>query len=177
VGVGERGGDEVDEDAVDPLLFLEHLHRGAEPIATGGSHHVDRVLEGSLGKLGFRKPGDRFFGEPRHFEPGGHEDVGGDDGRPAGVRDDPDPVSRRDGLGGEAFAARTISSSFWKERMPVFSKISSVAMSTPASDPVWDEAALAPCSVRPAFMASTGFRTATPRAVSRNSRGSENPSV
>ncbi len=76
-----------------------------------------------------------------------------------------------------AMAARDISSSSPKERMPVFSKISSVAMSTPASDPVWDEAALAPWTVRPAFIASTGFFAATSRATSRNSFGSENPSV
>ena len=176
LGVGEGRRDEIDVDAVDALLVEEHVEGGAELGAAGGCHDVDRVSQGRLGKLGFLEPRDR---RPRRVSarPGPEAtrtSVAMTAGPPVLVMI---PTRFPSGIGwvAKAMAARAISPSSVNERMPVFSKISSVAISTPAREPVWDEAALAPCTVRPAFMASTGFFAATSRAASRNSCGSEKP--
>ena len=176
MGVGEGGGDEVDEDAVEPIVVEEHVQGRAELGAAGGGHHVDGVFQGRLGELGrlaaARSTPSESFGtsSPQATS----TSVAMTAGPPVLVMM---PTRFPAGIGwvAKAMAARIISPSSVKERMPVFSKISSVAISTPAREPVWEEAALAPCSVRPAFMASTGFRAATSRATSRNSCGSEKP--
>jgi len=58
-----------------------------------------------------------------------------------------------------------------------FLNIRSVAISSFASPPVWEAAAFAPSSVRPAFMARTGFFAATSLATSINVSGSLKPST
>jgi len=47
---------------------------------------------------------------------------------------------------------------------PLCWKSAATAASDPARDPVWDDAARAPLTVRPLFTATIGFRRATRRA-------------
>ena len=64
-----------------------------------------------------------------------------------------------------------------KDRIPAFLKMRSVAMSSLASPPVWEAAALAPSRVRPAFIARIGFWAATAVAVRMKLAGSRRPST
>ncbi len=77
----------------------------------------------------------------------------------------------------KAAAAWISSPSSLKVRMPAFLNIRSVAISSFASPPVWEAAALAPSLVRPAFMARTGFLAATSLATFMNVSGSLRPST
>ena len=57
-------------------------------------------------------------------------------------------------------------------KTPVRRKAASRTSSEPVSEPVWEAAAWAACSVRPALMTMMGLRRATSRAAERNARAS-----
>ena len=57
-------------------------------------------------------------------------------------------------------------------RTPTRRKAAARTSSDPVSDPVWDAAALAACSVRPGLMTMIGLVRATSRAAERKARAS-----
>ena len=76
-----------------------------------------------------------------------------------------------------ATAQSTTSATLVTLTMPVCLNMAFHTLADPASAPVCEAAARAPCSLRPPFHRMTGFRRATSRATSKKRRPSLTPSM